>query len=269
MCGREKKCPICCSRTIKSLFSAVIRNKYKAVYSFCEQCRFLFIKTPNWLSEAYKEPINISDTGLLARNIALSKVTSTLIYFFFNKKGKFLDYAGGYGILTRLMRDIGFDFYWHDPYSTNLMARGFEFTEENVTFELITCFEVLEHLENPLEEIEKMFNFSDNILFSTTLLPPDLPKISEWSYYGTEHGQHISFYSLTTLQIIAKRLDCNLYSNKANIHLFTKRILNPYIFRVLLILSRIGAGTYVKMRIKSKTQEDNKSILLSQSRKMF
>ncbi len=38
----------------------------------------------------------------------------------------FLDYAGGYGVFTRLMRDIGFDFYWHDPYTQNLFANGFE-----------------------------------------------------------------------------------------------------------------------------------------------
>ena len=269
MCKKREKCPICCRYTTKKLFNAVVRKRYKAEYRLCEQCRFLFIKNPNWLREAYKEPINISDTGMLSRNIVLSKVTSTLIYLFFNKKGEFLDYAGGYGVFVRLMRDIGFDFYWQDKYTQNLFAKGFEFTEEKVNFELITCFEVLEHLENPLDEIEKMFNFSDSILFSTTLLPQDLPKISEWYYYGTEHGQHISFYSFATLQIIAKRLGYNLYSNKANIHLFTKRILNPYIFRVLLILSRMGAGTYVKMCMKSKTLEDNKSLILSQGKKMF
>ena len=47
-------------------------------------------------------------------------------YIFFNKNVAYLDVDGGYGMLTRLMRDYGFHFYWTDPYCQNILARGFE-----------------------------------------------------------------------------------------------------------------------------------------------
>lgn len=247
-----------CANTVTSeKFEAVVRYQYLAKYRFCEQCKFLFIETPQWLDEAYKDPINISDTGILARNLMLSKITSVLSYFFFDKKGKFLDYAGGYGIFTRLMRDAGFDFYWCDPCSPNLMARGFEIPEGVSNFELLTCFEVLEHLVEPLKEIEKMFHFSDNILFTTSLLPDKIPAPTDWFYYGLEHGQHISFYSFTTLQFIAKKLDYHLYSNGTNIHLFTKHTLNPMYFKLLLKLSHYGLFYYVRKMVRSRMEDDN------------
>ena len=83
---------------------------------------------------------------------------------------------GGYGIFTRLMRDIGFDFYWYDPHSINLLARGFETRSKNYKYELVTAFEVFEHFAELIKEIESMLQFSDNILFSTELLPSLIPK---------------------------------------------------------------------------------------------
>jgi hypothetical protein len=241
------------------MFSAVVRNHYPAKYCLCEQCRFLYVESPQWLEEAYKVPINVSDTGIMARNLGLSKVTSVLLHFLFDKTGKFLDYAGGYGIFTRLMRDIGFDFYWYDPYSENLMARGFELVEGMSKFELLTCFETLEHLREPMKEIEKMRGFSDSILCTTTLFPASIPQPGDWDYYGLDHGQHISFYSFSTMQFIAKKFGCNLYSNRKDIHLFTKRTFSPLIFKLLLKLSHYGFFPYVKRRMKSKTEVDHDS----------
>lgn len=118
-------CKICGSIT-KSIFSAKIIKKYQVDYFNCEYCGFLQTEEPYWLEEAYNEVINISDTGILKRNLDLMKAVSILIYFLFNKDAQFLDFAGGYGTFTRLMRDIGFDYYY-DKYSKNLFARGFEY----------------------------------------------------------------------------------------------------------------------------------------------
>ena len=246
------------------MFSAVVISKYQAVYCFCDRCQFLFVEAPEWLKEVYKDPINIYDTGVLARNISLSRRVAVIIYFFFSREGRFLDYAGGYGILTRLMRDVGFDFYWYDPHSTNLVARGFELVEANSNFELLTCFEVLEHLVDPIKEIEKMFRFSDSILLSTQLLPDSIPKPHEWPYYGLKHGQHVSFYSLKTLQFIAKKFGCNLYSYKKALYLLTSRNLNIFPFEILLKLAgHRRFYSYVKKCMKSKTDNDGRMLVLS------
>ena len=45
---------------------------------------------------------------------------------FFKSNGSIVDYGGGYGLLVRLMRNSGFDFYRYDPYCANFFAKGFE-----------------------------------------------------------------------------------------------------------------------------------------------
>ena len=251
------QCPICAGSETKEMFEAVVLKRYPAKYRFCEKCKFLFVEEPSWLKEAYKDPININDTGIMFRNIYLSKKASGLLYFLFKPSGKFLDYGGGYGIFTRLMRDVGFDFYWYDPYTTNLFARGFEFTEGKFKPELVTCFEVFEHLENPLNELEKIFRLCDNILFTTEILPESIPRPGEWWYYGCEHGQHISFYSLTTLDFLARKFGYNFYSNGKLLHLFTRRTLRPGVFRFLVKMANMGLFQYVKLRLTSKMADDS------------
>ena len=120
------------------------------------------------------------------------------------------------------MRDIGFDFYWHDPYTQNIFAQGFEYPENCGEIELLTAFENFEHFANPLEDLEKMFSITHNIIFSTELVPEPVPKPDEWWYYGLEHGQHVSFYSQQTLKIIAEKFGVNCYSYN-NLHFFTRK----------------------------------------------
>ncbi len=251
------ECRICRNNT-KLIFNAKVLYKYNVEYYNCPQCNFIQTEKPYWLNEAYQSSINKSDTGLVMRNIFLSKSTSALLFFLFNRNRKFLDYAGGYGMFTRLMRDIGFDFYTIDPFTDNLLARGFDFNP-NDKIELITSFETFEHFLNPIEEIEKILSISENIFFSTQLVPSPIPKPSEWWYYGLEHGQHISLYSLKTLQYLANKYNLNIYSIKGY-HLFTKRKLNPLIFKFLIIAGRLGLYLIPKILMKTKTFQDHKNI---------
>lgn len=248
------KCKIC-EKENQYVFSANILNKYDIKYYRCSNCGFLQTEEAYWLEEAYTESINISDTGIMSRNLYLSHIATSIIYCYFDTDKKFLDFAGGYGIFTRLMRDIGFDFYWNDKFSQNLVARGFE-NNKNEDYELSTSFESFEHFENPISEIEKMLKVSKNILFSTELLPIGIPKPNEWWYYGLEHGQHISFYSLETLEYLANKYNLNLYTNGSSIHLFTEKKLSPLIFKVLLKFNRFGIFTLISKKLKSKTIDD-------------
>jgi hypothetical protein len=245
-------CPICANPATADLFQATMMGQYATVYRFCDRCRFLFIASPHWLHEAYREPVSIYDTGILSRNIALARTVGVVIYFLFDWTGRFLDYGGGCGIFTRLMRDMGFDFYWYDPYAPNCLARGFEFDRGMAPLELITSLETFEHFVDPVNELQKMLALSDTVLFSTCLLPARVPRPDEWSYYGLSHGQHVSFYSLTTIQFMAKASGCNLYSDGVSVHVLTRRVLSLRSFRFLLRLSRHGLLGYVRRRMRGK-----------------
>jgi hypothetical protein len=227
-------CRICSVENIDFFSRAIILGKHDVRYFRCINCGFIFTEDPSWLEEAYSEAITGSDVGLVTRNIQLAQIARLVISCFFGKKGRFLDYAGGSGLLVRLMRDSGLDFYWHDKYCRNIFARQFEgLVDGKGTFELLTAFEVFEHLVDPLTELKKMLSLSRNVLFTTQLIPAVCPKPGEWWYYGPEHGQHISFYSMKSLKIAAMRLGVNFYSNGSSMHLFTDRKLPKQLFYII------------------------------------
>lgn len=170
---------------------------------------------PYWLSEAYGEAITKQDVGLVRRNINLSTIIKNIIIRNFDVGGRYIDWGGGYGLFTRLMRDIGFDFHHKDDFCKNIFAQSFEATGR---FEVLTNFEVLEHLENPLEEFEKMFAYSDTLIFTEELIPKN---VLDWWYIAPEHGQHVSFYSKKALEFIANKFGAKLYSRE-NIHCLTR-----------------------------------------------
>ncbi len=248
------------------IFSGVLLNKYSVQYFQCPECNYICTEQPYWLEEVYKNPINSTDTGILARNIYLSKISACIIYTFFLKnKKKYLDYGGGYGIFTRLMRDIGFDFYWHDPYTQNLVAQGFEYSKNEDEIGLITSFENFEHFINPMIDLEKIFAISNNIIFSTTIIPDPIPKPEEWWYYGLEHGQHISFYSEKTLKIIAHKFGVNYYSYNDGLHFFTPLKINPILWNLMKTIPNV-LFPLIKMKLSSKTFQDMEYLKLRESK---
>jgi hypothetical protein len=249
-----------CHNNSDELFEATILDKYKIKYYSCSKCNLLRTEKPYWLEEAYADSINATDIGLLDRNIQFAEKIKVLIYYLFERNGKFLDYAGGYGIFTRLMRDIGFDFYWHDPFTENLFAKGFEYDNQNVEF--ITTFESFEHFVNPLEEIKKISEISKNIIFSTTMVPHPIPLPKDWWYYGLEHGQHVSLYSKKTLEYIGKELGMNFYSCSKNLHLFTEKNIKDFVFKTLFKKSKYFSKS-VNKNMQSKTFTDSRMVLTS------
>jgi len=224
-------CNICCAKT--DLFSTdKVLGNYEVKYFKCSDCGFIQTEKPYWLEESYSEAITKNDVGMVSRNIALAKITKAIIPVFFDRKAKFLDYGGGYGLYVRMMRDFGYEFYWIDKYCQNIFARGFE-AEAGKNYALLTAFEVFEHLADPALKVGEMLQFSRNILFTTELVPDTDPKPTEWCYYGLEHGQHISFYKRKTLQALADRYQLNLYSDDKSIHLMTENKLSEAFFKVI------------------------------------
>ena len=217
----------------KELFKAKVLNKYSVNYYQCLDTGFIQTEDPYWIEEAYSSAITKLDVGLLSRNQILCEETARVILKHYNYKGKFLDYAGGYGVFTRMMRDKGFDFYHTDRYCANIFAEYFELApESNTRFDLVTAFEVFEHMTNPIIEIQSILKFSDNLLFSTELQPnAEMKSIDDWWYFIPETGQHISLHTVKSLEFIANKLGYRFYTNGKTLHLFTKTTLSVDPFR--------------------------------------
>jgi hypothetical protein len=222
-----------CSATVDIFAQEMILGRHRITYYRCNSCDFIFTEDPFWLEEAYTRAITESDVGLVGRNLKLAVKSQAIISKWFDPSKCFLDFAGGYGLLVRLMRDAGYDFHWYDQYCQNLFAKGFEAdVSENSRYELVTAFEVFEHMRDPLPEIERMTHYSQNILFSTEIIPLNAPPPGSWWYYGINHGQHISLYSLKSLKLIADELSLNFYTDGHSLHLLTGKELPQLLFKV-------------------------------------
>jgi hypothetical protein len=215
------------------IFKARVLNKYEVNYYKCRQTGFIQTEEPYWLTEAYSSAITKLDLGLPFRNESFREKVIRIINKYFEQDARFLDYAGGYGLFTRLMRDQGFNFYHTDKYCQNIFAEYFELKDigEGTTFELTTAFEVFEHMADPLNEITAMSGYSDNLLFTTELQPEKvIHGVEDWWYFVPETGQHISFHTPESLKFIAGVMGYNFYSDRQSMHLFTRKTLsdNPF-----------------------------------------
>ena len=219
------KCKICDSDSNK-IFEKTVLIKYNVNYYKCNNCSFVQTDEAYWFKEAYNSAITSLDIGILIRNNYLTTEISKIIDSCFTEAKKMLDFAGGYGIFVRLMRDKGYDFFRQDIYCENLFAKHFDIEDINDKhFDLVTGFEILEHLQNPLQEIEEIFKYSENAIFSTELIPKTNEEIENWWYISQETGQHIAFYSPKAMQLIAEKFGKNYYCKNKNIHIFTNKTL--------------------------------------------
>lgn len=245
-----------CGGAAEPIFDAVVLRKHHVRYFRCAACGFLETEEPHWLAEAYAEAITLQDTGLVARNLALAEPVAVLLYSFFARDGKFVDFAGGLGLFTRLMRDIGYDFRTYDPNAVNVLARGFDARPDEPGVELVTSFESFEHFVNPPAEVERMARMSRNILFSTELLPSPIPRPEEWWYYGLPHGQHVAFYERRTLEFLAARHGLR-YCSFGPLHLFTEKRIPPWRLRLVYALRRRLMSRCVRRAMSSRTMDDH------------
>jgi len=200
-------------------------KKHRVQYFRCEKCGFIQTETPYWLGEAYSSAITRQDVGIMQRNQVNCEVTSAVLNLLFPNVTSCIDFGAGHGVLVRMMRDRGFNFFWSDLYAENYYARGFE-RQGDATFDFLTAFEVLEHLVDPVSGLEQMMTLSDNLFVSTCLVPEPLPALTDWWYTSPSTGQHVSFYTRESLRILAARFGRQLLSI-GPYHLFTREPKSP------------------------------------------
>lgn len=252
---KKYSCPLCFNKA-HEVFTTIVLSKFEAKYALCKSCGLLFATNPIWLSEAYENPIALNDSGIIRRNISNAARLTSILFLLFGKDKKFLDYAGGSGLFTRIMRDIGFDFYWTDKYCVNLISAGFNH-KTMYSYAAITAFEVLEHVPNPFEFIHSMLEEikCDTMILSTTVFENDTPPSLDWHYYTFKNGQHICFYQPRTLNYLAQRIGLN-YVRAGNLHLFTRKKVSPLVFRFLASKWGIIASLFCMVFLKSFTKKD-------------
>lgn len=249
-------CPVCTSNS-HAIFQAQILSKHRAEYFECQACKYIFIKNPHWLNEAYTESISSLDTGVMTRNLNTAHFVSLFLFFFAKKSWSFLDACGGYGIFVRLMRDAGYNFFWSDKYSKNLLSIGFEGSDKE-KYDLITSFESVEHLTEPMDFFDLVFKQSKNLIISTEVAPTPFLQPDQWHYYCLNTGQHIGFFRQQTLQFIAKKYGKQFYSLNSY-HLFLDQKVNPRALALIEWVSRkFPTYKFIQKLNGNKADEDGR-----------
>ena len=126
-----------------------------------------------------------------------------------------LDFGGGGGVFAARLREQGFSAATYDPFSNfNQMPAA--------QFDLVTCFEVMEHVPSPQTTVAAMVSLLKKpgaILFSTLVQPADFESIGLNWWYASPRNGHISLYSTQSLAHLFKPHGMKIGSFSANLHI--------------------------------------------------
>lgn len=225
----------------------------------CIDCGYAQFASPDWLDEAYLDAITATDLGLLQRCIRNARRIRALLAAAGVIRLPVLDWGGGYGTLTRLLRDAGIDCRHWDPHCTNLFARGFEASPASRRWGAVIALEVFEHLVDPWEFLGEASSIADLVIFSTELVGEPAPPCG-WHYYAPEHGQHVGFLSKRGLDLVAARTNMHAMSLGA-LHVLSRGI-GP-VRRLIMRWSPARRGASMCLRTTSRLAVDYREAMAS------
>jgi hypothetical protein len=195
---RPARCRLC-NGELRSRFSIQVLTRHTVEYFSCLTCGSLQTEPPYWLEEAYEHNLALLDAGAAQRNLT-NLSASYAIARLLNLKDV-IDFGGGDGLLCRLLRDHGLNCFVEDKFAKASYSRAF--TRPNFDNpELLLAFEVLEHFDNPQNDLPALFQHNPKALLVSTV-PYDMQDAGWW-YLAPETGQHVFFYSRAAMRLIAK-----------------------------------------------------------------
>jgi len=176
-------------------------------YYLCGQCAFCFApEFAAWTLEDFTNRIYNSDYGRFdpdyrdkrPRNNAMD-----LINAFGHRALEFkhLDYGGGAGLLSGLLRQSDWQSQSYDPFVDRDVGLG-----QLGKFDLITAYEVFEHVPDVRQLIDNLSNLlkiNGVIFFSTLVSDGNLdPRQRLTWWYASPRNGHISLFSRKSLAVL-------------------------------------------------------------------
>ena len=172
-------------------------------YHRCSICGFMFAPLfDDWTGEDFRkyiyndEYLNVDgEYGCRPKRLATA-MTKFLAGF---EDARIIDYGSGMGLFASQMRASGFkNITSYDPFSEPVRPSG--------RFDIITCFEVIEHTPTPLETFRNIASLLQDdgcIILGKSLQPTNIDVIRcNWWYCMPRNG-HISLYTDRALGLLA------------------------------------------------------------------
>jgi 2-polyprenyl-6-hydroxyphenyl methylase/3-demethylubiquinone-9 3-methyltransferase len=200
---------------------------FAVYYRRCPSCEFLFTDAfDQWSHDDFRTHMYNSEYARLDPQYADNRPAGNagfIAKLLGAHKGtiRALDFGGGNGRFAECLRGVGFatcDTY--DPFTP-----GFD-TPPDGTYNLITCFETIEHTPDPgacVQAITERLAEDGVVVFSTLLQPANFDQIGmKWWYIGPRNG-HISIHSQKSLARLWERYGCVVESVDEDMHMAARR----------------------------------------------
>lgn len=193
------KCRLC-GKVSRFKFELEVLAKYRVGYYECSACGSLQTEQPHWLNEAYAIPGVHIDVGQAARIIQTwIRMCYLLESIGFKADRRCVDYGGSSGLLTRLMRDAGYDYFSYDAFDSSKYANYFALERlESCSPELVSAFEVFEHFPDPSDALTRILTTQPGLVVFSTQFYEGQGK--DWDYLVPSCGQHVFFYRERALE---------------------------------------------------------------------
>jgi SAM-dependent methyltransferase len=193
-------------------------------YYRCTSCKFVFTEAfDDWSIEQFKaniynEQYKLADPAY--ENGSRSRQNADVIARLWDRyktETRVLDYGAGNDGFCAVLREHGFPVaVSYDPLVPEFARRP------DGKFDLVTCFETLEHMPDPIGGIASILEFSAEpglIFFTTALQPPDFDQQRlNWWYVAPRNG-HVSIFSRPALTAAWERHGYKVLSFNDTIHL--------------------------------------------------
>ena len=200
-------------------------ERYDVDFLKCGRCGSLQTEPPYWLEESYAEGLPGEDLDMVSR-CQRAQVTVFFLTRLLGLKApvRVLDYGGGNGLLVRMLRDIGIHATLKDKYIDNEYAAGFEH-EEQGGCDLVTIFEVFEHLPFPAEDLRDVFAHDPQFVYGTTSIYRG--QGVEWPYLCPRSGGHVFFYTAEGMRLLGEKFGYSAFVASPHV-LFFRGTLSSY-----------------------------------------
>ena len=174
-------------------------------YLRCSKCGFLFTTfCDSWSADDFRDLIYNDDYIMVDgeyEEIRPARTAGVIAERFRGaENARILDYGSGSGVFSMRMRDEGFlNTEEFDPFSSPTRPEG--------RFDIITCFEVIEHTSQPrntLDDLVSHLRPDGCIILSQTLQPDNiLSTRGNWWYLAPRNG-HLSTYTEEALELLGR-----------------------------------------------------------------
>jgi len=198
-------------------------------YYLCESCGYCHApQFRDWRPEEYRERIYNEDYINVDPDYVEKRPSITaagLIQTFGNVAAsiRHLDYGSGSGVLSRMLREAGWDSTAYDPYADPDSA-----LETPGRFDLITAYEIFEHVADVNQLMADISSLlaEDGVLILSTLLSDGFiaprQRITWW--YASPRNGHISLFSKQSLAILAGRYGFHMGGFSPALHVMWRTV---------------------------------------------